>query len=692
MESFKNEILGWNFFYSKTNEFLYRLFFVPIVFATFFHFKYCFEPLYFEELRYQINKNIKENFVTDLKIDGIIRSTKIKFDKLFVKIKIKTKSIDKVKNTIGNFFILTIKNDNIIAKKHFFTFFGKVVNIKKKKLIIMEINPIFFLRINKKDKIILFLSRYFSKISLVLKEFETIRKFNYLYNPIRTILMNPVNESIILRNSFFDECIDRHYNLHFNKNQLSCIKDFQNNHITLIQGPPGTGKTRTILGILAILFEEKKKYGIKLKISVDKKKQNDQVIICAPSNAAIDENLSRMLFGIPYLYQNNLNNPRLLRLGPNYNKYLDHISFETLSLIKLSDIDFENKFKFSNFNIINLKRSIINTGSLIFTTLACSNYHLINNLTSKQYLIIDEAAQSIELSSLIPIKKYTHRIILVGDIHQLPATVFSKSAIAFGYNRSLLKRFQLNRYPTLFLGIQYRMHPQISSFPARKFYKNNLKDSWKVSKISNFHQLRCFSPLIFFDIIDGVENYHTDNHFSWCNLDEIRFINLYFRSIICLISNLNELTIGFISGYSGQIEEMRDILSNSKIKLNEQISTIDSFQGKEKDILFFSCVRSKIERGIGFLADGRRINVAFTRAKLGFWIFGNSFSLRKDSNWNETVFDFKIRNNYFVSRKPYERSNRRVIYWDILDHENYTFDGEVEFTNTKILIESLFEN
>jgi superfamily I DNA and/or RNA helicase len=405
--------------------------------------------------------------------------------------------------------------------------------------------------------------------------------------------------------------------------------------------------------------------------------KTQRIIVCAFSNAAIDENTARITSGLPMEKNRKIKNTFwILRLGPNYRYFLDHMTLDSLSLMWASENDDSLTVWNSQDILKKSKAFILNQAKIIYTTLSCASYPFLEKFKGKETLLIDEAAQAIEISTITAFRSTCEKIILIGDVQQLPATVFSQSSADLYFERSLFKRLQQQNFPIHFLEMQYRMHPQISSFISRKFYNNGLKDATNVTKIQSYHFLRCFGPMIFFDNFESFDRYHHNIKNTWCNLEEIRTISLILRSLICLFSSFNLRSLGIIASYRGQILEIREHGLIKKHHFKGQINTVDGFQGREKNVIFFSSVRVKYSGGIGFLSDCRRMNVAFTRAKFSFWGIGKASTLQRDYSWFEALVDFRRRGLFFSIKKPLERSNRRLIYWNEIDEKVFSEDGE----------------
>lgn len=159
------------------------------------------------------------------------------------------------------------------------------------------------------------------------------------------------------------------------------------------------------------------------------------------------------------------------------------------------------------------------------------------------------------------------------------------------------------------------------------FYNNELKDGENVLEIRRMENTH-MKPLVMMDIQYGKE---VVRHASYINEEE---------AMACLKAYTNirndavtsGLTVAMISPYREQASLLRKMFANlDKQDLLLEISTVDSFQGREFDIVIFSCVRAGAENmGIGFLNDSRRLNVAVTRAKSSLIIVGQISVLKQN--------------------------------------------------------------
>ncbi|KAF7684672.1 hypothetical protein TCON_0137 [Astathelohania contejeani] len=386
------------------------------------------------------------------------------------------------------------------------------------------------------------------------------------------------------------------------------------NPIVLIQGPPGTGKTKTIIGIVSAFMSG--------KLDVGRITGKSRVLICAPSNAAVDDITRKIGQGIDDLNGKKIF-PNLIRFGVSnsQNNNIRKFTLENLiESINAPNVHLTSAEKWKR------KISILEKSDVVCATLSSSGHESISSLNlSFDVLIIDEACQAAEISTLIPLKLNPKKIILVGDPCQLPPTLLSNNP---AYEQTLFQRIEKTVNPLL-LSIQYRMHPSIAGFSNFYFYNNMIKTDNSVNNRINPYS-GIVSVLKF--VNTGGKEFAYAN--SYYNLAEI---NLIITFIVKIKHKLKNHSLGIISFYKGQVEKIRmnliKRLGNSILDLVD-VNTVDGFQGQEKDIIIISCVRTA---GLGFITDLRRINVAITRAKHGLYIFGDRNNLIKDPCWGNFI-------------------------------------------------------
>jgi ATP-dependent RNA/DNA helicase IGHMBP2 len=229
-------------------------------------------------------------------------------------------------------------------------------------------------------------------------------------------------------------------------------------------------------------------------------------------------------------------------------------------------------------------------------------------------LIIDEAGQLIEplAWTIFPLAK---RIILAGDPFQLPPTILSKEAEKQGLGISILERIYPLCESVFLLDVQYRMPPEIMEFSNGFFYQNKVK-SFKSTMID---------AICFYDTAGtGFEEELGEDGGSLMNAGEVQLVSTILNQLE------NDCEVVVIAPYSGQVKLLIDSLDSKR-----KVSTIDSYQGQEADIVILSLVRSNENGEIGFLKDYRRMNVALTRAKKQLFVIGDSVTLSSDSFYQQ---------------------------------------------------------
>lgn len=413
--------------------------------------------------------------------------------------------------------------------------------------------------------------------------------------------------------------------------------------VAFIHGPPGTGKTTTMV------------HAISETVKLEK-----QVLVCAPSNAAVDlladklseRGLMVLRIGHPArVTEQSLSKTLDARIAmhPHYNELRE--LRKRMEQIRTSAFKFKRTF---GYHEKEQRRMMLQEAKLLKNDADALEFYIISDLLQKCDVIcstlvgsshpvlrgkkfktafIDEAAQALEPATWIPILR-TERVIFAGDHFQLPPTIKSAEAAKHGLSKTLFEKGIL-RHPhqASMLKVQYRMHQHIMEFSSRYFYKDELVAHESVkNRLLNPEQL----PVEFIDTAGCGYNEEQDPEtLSRFNREEAELLIKLVEKLVEEIGSTKwieaNLTMGIITPYRAQVDILVKLSEASAIleplgKLIT-INTVDAFQGQERDVIAISFVRSNNSGEVGFLSDIRRTNVAMTRAKKKLIMAGDSATL-----------------------------------------------------------------
>jgi len=290
---------------------------------------------------------------------------------------------------------------------------------------------------------------------------------------------------------------------------------------------------------------------------------------------------------------------------------------------------------------------ILNKCDVVCCTCVGAGDKRLSNLKFRTVLI-DESTQASEPEVLIPIVKGAKQVILVGDHQQLGPVILDKKAGDAGLKQSLFERLVVLGHVPIRLEVQYRMNPCLSEFPSNMFYEGSLQNGvtakQRLIENSIFPWPVLDNPMMFWANYGREEISGSGNSF----LNRVEAMNV--EKIITKLfkDGIEPSQIGVITPYEGQrayivqYMSMNSTLTELKDKyLEVEITSVDAFQGREKDFIILSCVRANDLQVIGFLSDPRRLNVALTRAKYGLVILGNPRALCRNTLWNHLLIHFR---------------------------------------------------
>jgi len=415
----------------------------------------------------------------------------------------------------------------------------------------------------------------------------------------------------------------------------------------IVHGPPGTGKTTTLVEII--------------RQSV---RRGEKVLACAPSNAAVDHLLDQLVqagekpvrLGHPARVSADLRDRCLDVLAESHNdaKTARKLTRDAHALFRQAgrwtrstptpgerqSMRREGRAMLDDARRLEVQaiNSILDRASIICATLTGVDGQLLGERMFDS-VILDEACQSTEPACWIPIGR-ARRVILAGDHCQLPPTILSQQAAAEGLRISFMERL-VNHFGPLIthrLTTQYRMHQQIMQFSSDEFYDGELQADASVVG----HLLRDLPNITsvpeteaavrFIDTAGaGYDEELEPEGQSRCNPKEADLVIRQVRALLAAGVTADQMAI--ITPYAAQVRLLRERLLMPEL----EIDSVDGFQGREKEAIIVSFVRSNVEGEVGFLSDTRRTNVAMTRARRALILVGDSATLSHDEFYQRLI-------------------------------------------------------
>lgn len=382
----------------------------------------------------------------------------------------------------------------------------------------------------------------------------------------------------------------------------------------LIQGPPGTGKSTT---------------AAEIDVQLIQRDPAVRILVCSHSNHGTDNMLMKVL---PYLEDAA---DRIARVG-----FFDRIAREARPFYAAPDADLGDR-------------------NIVFTTIDALALQDIAGATLYDYVILDEANRAGVLDSLLALARGS-RMILVGDAMQLQpvmseaeqklvasqvkeggrkgrqaqAVIAPRAGAENVIGKSLFAWLLERRFSppaAVLLDQQNRMHPSIGELVSRVFYGGKVRTGPAAPR-------RGTGLPLFPQSVTWVDtrSLHGNKESraggtSLFNVAEGRLVTSITRYVATHAPA--NLTIGVIAAYAEQRELLRRMIgprSANGVAPERQleIDTVDAFEGREKDIIILSLVRTNKRRDVGFLRLEQRLNVAVSRARRLILVVGDTATLR----------------------------------------------------------------
>ncbi len=403
-------------------------------------------------------------------------------------------------------------------------------------------------------------------------------------------------------------------------------------NLFFLQGPPGTGKTTAIVEIVLQTLKEK---------------PDARILISAETHIAVDNALDKIISilgpeysDITYRHKafhkdSELSSASASKAELNskahdvFNKAWKNNNSLTDSLL--------DRFNIKSDSIPNwVAKNISDNSQIVGVTCNQIDNIIDNNSDDFDLAIIDEVSKATLPEWIIALCNAV-KVILVGDHKQLPATFCQEESEVLG---ALLKRQEILirdgvidkifvNSPEFMKGMlttQYRMQPNIGAFISDTFYDGQLSHG----RVQNEDENANFGWLSYkrTELCPNTELPKERQVLT--NDSEIKIIEESLKKLDGLVGKSTKVAL--ITPYKKQcsgLRRMKDNLSVSNLVI--EVATVDAFQGREADVVFFSFVRNN--GSARFYGDSRRINVAISRARDRVYLVGDRDYLRAQKKY-----------------------------------------------------------
>ncbi|KAB5536513.1 DNA helicase [Coniochaeta sp. 2T2.1] len=447
--------------------------------------------------------------------------------------------------------------------------------------------------------------------------------------------------------------------------------------IALIHGPPGTGKTHTLIELILQML-----------------KRNLRILVCGPSNISVDNIVERLApHKVPII---RIGHPA--RLLPSVvNHSLDVLTQTSEAGAIVQDVRAEMDAKQASISktrsgrerraiYADLKElrkeyrererkcvgNLVGGSKVVLATLHGSGGYQVRN-EKFDVVIIDEASQALEAQCWVALLSAS-KAVCAGDHLQLPPTIKSlnsKSKPKKGADAAAAATKGPSLETTLFdrllalhgpsikrmLTTQYRMHEKIMRFPSDELYEGKLVAAEAVKarllknlpyEVEDNDETR--EPLVFIDTQGGdfpekaeeedeqpTKKSIRSSLFGDSKSNEMEAALVREHVKVLVESGVKQEDIAVVTPYNAQLA----VLAPLKDKYpGIELGSVDGFQGREKEAVIVTLVRSNPDGEVGFLGEKRRLNVAMTRPKRSLTVIGDSETVKRGSPFLKRWMDF----------------------------------------------------